>query len=174
MKAGRTVWTMLVVGLCVAIGASGCRKAKPKTDPLGGGLAPEIVGTDPLDKPLSERIEDGERITDVTFDAVLFDYDSFKIRDAEMTKVQQVGDYLRANARVRLIVEGHCDERGTVEYNLALGEHRGLAVRAYLIGLGIDGARIQTRSFGEDRPRDPGHNEAAWRLNRRADFALFR
>jgi peptidoglycan-associated lipoprotein len=78
------------------------------------------------------------------------------------------------NQDVRLIAEGHCDERGSREYNLSLGEHRALAVRAYLVGLGVDGARIQTRSYGEEQPLDPGHDESAWRLNRRVEFALFR
>ena len=71
-------------------------------------------------------------------------------------------------------VSGHCDERGSREYNMALGENRALAVRAHLIRLGTDAARIQTRSYGEERPLDPGHSEAAWRRNRRGEFLLFR
>ncbi|NCC31563.1 MAG: peptidoglycan-associated lipoprotein, partial [Chloroflexia bacterium] len=76
---------------------------------------------------------------------------------------------LKRNPATRMIVDGHCDERGSNEYNLALGERRALAVRAYLIGLGLDGSRIQTRSFGEERPAAFGSDESAWRLNRRGE-----
>ena len=71
-----------------------------------------------------------------------------------------------------MIVEGHCDERGSNEYNLALGERRALAVRAAMISAGIDGARVQTRSYGEERAVAFGHDESAWRLNRRAEFTF--
>ena len=98
---------------------------------------------------------------------VLFAYDSYQ-------KVEAVAKYMKSNADVKLVCEGNCDERGSNEYNMSLGEHRALAVRAYLVGLGIDGARIQTRSFGEEKPLNPGHNEAAWHENRRVEFALFR
>jgi len=69
------------------------------------------------------------------------------------------------------VVEGHCDERGTQEYNMALGERRALAVRDYLINLGVPGQNLLTISYGEERPVDPGHNEAAWAKNRRAEFS---
>jgi peptidoglycan-associated lipoprotein len=81
---------------------------------------------------------------------------------------------MKANADVRLVKEGHCDERGSIEYNMSLGEHRALAVRAYMVSHGIDGARIQTRSFGKEKPLDPGHSEPSWRVNRRVEFALFK
>jgi len=123
---------------------------------------------------LAERFEGGVLITDVEFSNVHFAYDSYQVEDAEVAKIERVAEYMRANPGVRLVVEGHCDERGSREYNMSLGEHRALAVRAYLVGVGIDGSGIQTRSYGEEMPVDPGHNEAAWRLNRRGGFVLFR
>ena len=125
------------------------------------------------DIALGQRFEDGERIVDVQFDNVLFAYDSFQLASREVRKVECVADYMRSNARVRLISEGHCDERGSREYNMSLGENRALAVRAYLIRLGIEDVRIQTRSLGEERPADPGHNEASWRRNRRVELSVY-
>ena len=120
------------------------------------------------------RFEDGMRVEGVEFQTVQFDYDSFRISESEIGKIEAVSEYMRANPDVRLVAEGHCDERGSREYNLSLGEHRALAVRAYLVGLGIDGSRIQTRSYGEEQPLDPGHGEGAWSVNRRGEFALYR
>ena len=80
----------------------------------------------------------------------------------------------KTSAASGIIVEGNCDERGSAEYNLALGECRALAMRTYLMGLGLDTARIQTKSFGKEKPVAPGHDEEAWAKNRRADFVLFK
>lgn len=101
-----------------------------------------------------------------------FAYDSSAIRTSEKPKVVAVADYLKSNQAQAVRVEGHCDERGTEEYNRALGERRALAVREELIRLGIDAKRVDTLSYGEDRPAEPGHNENAWRENRRAQFIL--
>ena len=76
--------------------------------------------------------------------------------------------YLRDNASARITIEGHCDERGTREYNLALGERRAATVRSYLQSLGVRASQMSTVSFGEERPVDPGHSESAWAKNRRA------
>jgi len=107
------------------------------------------------------------------FNAVQFAYDSSQVAPAERNKIDAVADALRSDRTAGLIIEGHCDERGSREYNLALGERRGLAVRAYLIGLGVDGTRIQTKSFGEEQPVAFGHDESSWQKNRRAAFVLF-
>jgi len=134
----------------------------------------DTIAPEGIEYTLGERFEDGQRITDVAFENVGFGYDSFQIEGTEVGKIEAVAQYMSREGGVRLIVEGNCDERGSREYNLSLGEHRALAVRAYLIGLGIEGARIQTRSYGEERPLDSGHSESAWRRNRRAEFALYR
>ena len=103
-----------------------------------------------------------KNLTDVAMDAII----------VEKPKVAAVADYFKAHSLDALEIEGHCDERGTEEYNRALGEHRALALREELIRLGIDASRIETVSFGEDRPAEPGHDESAYRKNRRGEFVL--
>jgi peptidoglycan-associated lipoprotein len=157
---------MLVCALCI----TGCsRKGK-------GRVGDKIDGRVEPDETMLTSRPDGQLniLTSVKYDAVLFDYDSAQIRESERSKLEAVADYLKKNADVGVIVEGNCDERGSAEYNLALGERRALAVRAYLVGLGIDGANLQTKSYGEERPANPGHDESAWRLNRRSDFVFFK
>lgn len=103
---------------------------------------------------------------------VYFDFDSSELSSAERPKAQEVGIVLNEKIGHHLLISGHCDERGTEEYNRALGERRALSVREYLISMGVDPSRIETRSFGEDRPADPGHDASAWSKNRRAEFTL--
>jgi peptidoglycan-associated lipoprotein len=105
-------------------------------------------------------------------ETVLFDFDSSVIKGSEKPKVAAVADYLKANSPKAVKVEGNCDERGTEEYNRALGERRALAVREELIRLGIDMTRVDTISYGKDKPAVQGHDESAWRQNRRDDFIV--
>jgi peptidoglycan-associated lipoprotein len=104
--------------------------------------------------------------------SVYFDFDSYTLKKDELNKVNSVGDALKAQPANALLIEGHCDERGTEEYNRALGERRALALREYLVTYGVGAEKIRTRSWGEDRPADPGHDEAAWSKNRRGEFIL--
>ena len=101
-----------------------------------------------------------------------FAYDSSAIRSADKTKVAAVADYLKNNPDAAVRVEGNCDERGTEEYNRSLGERRALAGREELIRLGIESGRVDTLSYGEDKPVAEGHNEDAWRQNRRDDWVV--
>lgn len=104
---------------------------------------------------------------------VYFDFDRSELKTGERHKVESVADYLKkAAATNKLLIEGHCDERGTEEYNRSLGERRALALREYLLNLGIDSNRIRTISYGKDRPVDPGHTDEAWAKNRRGVFVL--
>ena len=105
-------------------------------------------------------------------DTVYFDYDSSVIKPSEKTKVGAVADYLKSNSANAVKIEGHCDERGTEEYNRSLGERRALALREELVGLGTDATRVDTISYGKDRPASPGHDEAAWKQNRRGVFIV--
>jgi peptidoglycan-associated lipoprotein len=105
-------------------------------------------------------------------DTVYFEFDSFVVRTSQHPNCNVVGDELKAKPETALMIDGHCDERGTEEYNRALGEHRALAIREYLIKYGIAQDRIRTRSWGENRPADPGHDDAAWAKNRRGEFIL--
>ena len=107
-------------------------------------------------------------------EVVYFAFDSSTIAPNELSKIERAASYLRGNPRYVMIVEGHCDERGSAEYNLSLGEFRAQAVRNYLISLGIEGARLQTRSFGFEKPAVIGSGEAVWTQNRRAVFAVYK
>jgi peptidoglycan-associated lipoprotein len=169
-------WMVLAVGLsgCLLLG-SGCRTKSPRAGAGDDLLSPDSVGgTEEAGYPLGARVEDGTPVTDVQFENVMFAYDSFQIESAEIAKIERVAEYMRQNTGVRLVLEGHCDERGSSEYNMSLGEYRALAVRAHLIGINVDGSLIQTRSFGEESPLEAGHDESAWRVNRRVEFKLFR
>lgn len=103
---------------------------------------------------------------------VYFDFDSAVVRKTQQGRADAVGDELKAKPECKLMVDGHCDERGTEEYNRALGERRALAVREYLLKFGIGPDRIFTRTWGENRPAVDAHNEDAWSKNRRAEFIL--
>ena len=105
-------------------------------------------------------------------ETVLFDFDSSVIKSSEKPKVAAVADYLKSNSAAAVRVEGNCDERGTEEYNRSLGERRALAVREELARLGIDATRVDTISYGKDKPAVQGHDESAWRQNRRDDFIV--
>ncbi|MDO9541732.1 MAG: OmpA family protein [Kiritimatiellia bacterium] len=169
--AKNRLFSVAVLVLVCALCMTSCRARK------GGRRAGDNVGgtvgtTD--EYGLTSRPEGQLNIlTSVQYDAVMFDYDSAQIQESERPKIEAVADYLNKNTGVGVILEGHCDERGSAEYNLALGERRALAARAYLIGLGIDGENIQTKSYGEEQPVNPGHDESAWRLNRKSDFVFF-
>ncbi len=103
---------------------------------------------------------------------VHFSFDSAAVKKTEQSNLQAVVAALSSDPTTKLLIEGNCDERGTEEYNRALGERRALALREALAKLGIDPARVRTISYGKDRPADPGHDEAAWAKNRRGDFIL--
>jgi peptidoglycan-associated lipoprotein len=103
---------------------------------------------------------------------VFFDFDKYDLKPEARRALEENAAWLKKNPQVQILIEGHCDERGTVEYNEALGERRALSVKSYLINLGISPDRISTISYGELKPFDPGHNEEAWAKNRRAHFKI--
>ena len=102
-----------------------------------------------------------------------FDFDSTLVRPSDMANIQAIADYLNIHTDCALLIEGHCDERGTNEFNLSLGEYRAQSVRDALMARGVSTSRMQTISYGEERPADPGHNESAWAANRRAEFSFY-
>jgi peptidoglycan-associated lipoprotein len=107
-----------------------------------------------------------------SFENIYFDFDESVIREDAKPILLVVASYLKGNAKYNLIIEGHCDERGTSEYNMALGQRRADATRAYLLNLGLPVSRLTTVSYGKERPLVQGHDEAAWSKNRRAVFVL--
>ncbi|UCD48385.1 MAG: peptidoglycan-associated lipoprotein Pal [Deltaproteobacteria bacterium] len=106
------------------------------------------------------------------FENIHFDFDKSFIRNDAKPTLQSVADYMKKNPDAKLQIEGHCDERGTPEYNIALGQRRADSAMKYLTNLGVAGDRVSTITYGEEKPADPGHNEAAWAKNRRGVFVL--
>jgi len=101
-----------------------------------------------------------------------FDFDKYNIRPDAAEILKKKAEWLKEHPNVHVLIEGHCDERGTEEYNLALGERRANSTKQFLIGLGVDASCISTISYGEERPIDPRHNEEAWAKNRRCHFVV--
>lgn len=116
--------------------------------------------------------EAAERAMNLITERIHFGYDQFNITPEAEAILRDKAEVLRANGEVRLRIEGHADERGSNEYNLALGMRRATAARQFLTGYGLQGARFEVVSFGEERPLDPRSNETAWTLNRRAEFVV--
>lgn len=101
-----------------------------------------------------------------------FDFDKSDIREMDKAKLQAIADFMKAYPQAKVQVEGHCDERGTVEYNLALGERRAHAAQSYLVTLGTTDTRLSSISYGKERPKVEGKDEESWLINRRCEFKL--
>lgn len=101
-----------------------------------------------------------------------FDFDQYSLREEDKQILSHLADYLLKNKTVKIVIEGNCDERGTAEYNLALGDRRAQEAKKYLVNSGVDSKRIKTISYGKERPLDPAHNEEAWAKNRRDHFVV--
>lgn len=174
----RRIGSKMVILVCVAtVAFCGCRRRHASVGTEGPDfIAPEEIPTEIADETgvMGPRFEEGTRVTDAVFENVLFAFDSANVVPSERAKVTAVAEYMKANPDASTVLEGNCDERGSAEYNMALGERRAMAVRAYLVELGVDPARLQTRSYGEERPVSPGHSESDWVKNRRVEFAVYR
>ncbi|NKB25095.1 MAG: OmpA family protein [Kiritimatiellae bacterium] len=172
----RNIHALIIFTICCSLGftAVGCKKFKVGKKNVESIDGLDGVVIDDLDAfPLDDRIDiDGVSEGESSFDTVYFGYDSAQIQPSERSKIESVAEHLNQNRSGGIAVEGHSDERGSREYNLALGERRALAVRAYLIGLGVDGSRIQTKSMGEEDPVSFGHDEESWGANRRSEFVI--
>ena len=105
---------------------------------------------------------------------VYFDFDKFNIRSDQRARIEEDADFLEQRLSVGIRIEGNCDERGTNEYNMALGERRARSAKKYLTNLGVEGSRIETISYGEEKPLNYGHDELSWSQNRRDDFVITR
>src|SRR5579864_3105019 len=181
---------LLAVGLTLAVAIAGCSKRPGDMNRIPGyytHLPEDNTNAPPLTSeqkptetnPTGVPVVDPDKFKDyiphpeiLQADTVYFDFDSSVVKSSEKSKITAVAEYMKANPANAVRVEGHCDERGTEEYNRALGERRALAAREELISQGADANRIPTETFGKDRPADPGHNEEAWKKNRRAEFIV--
>lgn len=144
---------------------------RPPSPPEPAPEPPPVPAEPVTSDDISSRSLD-EINRDSPLSPVFFALDSFEIDSAGQQVLQRNADVLKKYSIWQITIEGHCDERGTAEYNLALGERRALAARNYLVSLGIDAGRLKTISYGKEFPFDPGHNEEAWAKNRRAHFVV--
>ena len=116
---------------------------------------------------------EGEVLESKLVKDIHFDFDKYDVRPGDAEILKGDATLLAKNSTVKIQIEGHCDERGTIEYNLALGERRANSAKGYLVSLGMPADRISTISYGKEKPLDPGHNEEAWAKNRRDHFIIF-
>jgi len=153
-----------IATLCL-IGALGCQsKPKPMPQSTAAPSAPMTRSEAPAPM-VSAKVPQ--------LDVVYFDFERWELRDDARSALKQNAQDLKESAQwTRLTIEGHCDERGSEEYNLALGERRAGVVSRYLKDLGVPASRLQTVSYGENRPVAQGHDETAWQQNRRAELKL--
>ena len=188
MKAIRFT-TLMALGIALSLFASGCHPQDMKRIPGQRTAAPEVPPMPPIDAgpTVTPAITDSTNIAmpdmpnhpgwpenaeQFKADTIHFAYDSSAVRSADKSKIADVAGYLKNNPQTAVRVEGNCDERGTEEYNRSLGERRALAAREELVRLGIASDRVDTISYGEDKPVDTGHTQGAWEKNRRDDFIL--
>ena len=176
----------LVLPLLLAAVLAGC-SSKPSSPPVTAA-SPDPVSTAGTREPSTTDVgaddtkvftEDGRgTVRDSTppvggyLKDIFFELDKAELSPEQRDVVGVNADWIRKNPTVRVLVEGHCDERGTAQYNLALGERRASAVKEFLVSLGIDGGRVQIVSYGKERPFNPGHDDAAWAQNRRGHFVI--
>ncbi len=149
---------VLLLGACAS-------SEKPATDNAGSSTAGGGTAGQAAPGSVEEfQVSVGDR--------VFFDYDSYEIRPDAQDTLQKQAAWLQQYGQYTVMIEGHCDERGTREYNLALGERRANSVKNYLVALGVNANRIQTISYGKERPENPGHDEVAFSQNRRGVTVL--
>jgi len=173
-----------IVALLLIIITSGCKQnivAKPDAKEQGAQQkemqqpqqtkAPQKITEQKVESIDSKDLQP-KQATDNLFSDILFAYDRYDIGDSGKPVAKAVAAWLQKNPAARLLIEGHCDERGTNEYNLALGDRRAKAVKDYLAALGIAAKRIETISYGEEKPLCTQQTEECWSKNRRAHFVV--
>ena len=178
---------LAVFAMTLAVVSTGCKYDKSGKGGAGAGdgagsgsdiTAQDISGTDG-DSGMISGVTEGKfedlytRCTDVEFAPVYFGFDSTVVPQGELGKIDAVAQHLTEKTDRVVVVEGNCDERGSSEYNMSLGENRAIIIRNYLVQSGITSDRIQTRSYGAEKPAVDGHDESAWAKNRRGEFAIF-
>ncbi|MBD3348723.1 MAG: peptidoglycan-associated lipoprotein Pal [Candidatus Eisenbacteria bacterium] len=174
MRRGVVLLLVVAFAAGVVFGLSGCAGRKPTEEPV---VEPEVSEeTDALtgeDIPLPD-VDDTVFVEPLSpeFENIHFEFDRYDIRPVDEPILESIASWLEQHEDVKVLIEGHCDERGTNEYNMALGEQRALAARRYLVSLGVEAQRLSTISYGEERPLDPRSTEEAWAKNRRAHFTV--
>ena len=153
--------TLAAIAMVLGFASFGCTDDDKKTAEEPVQPAPAAAEAAPAPEPTPFKAE-----------TVYFGFDEYTLTPEAQQQLQGLAEHLKKTANAVVQVEGHCDERGSIEYNLALGERRAQSVKNYLTQVGVDGARLSTISYGEEKPAVEGHTEAAWTKNRRAEFTL--
>ena len=178
--------TMMAVMGALALTVAGCKyDDAADADALAGKDRANGAGIDTVEGVTDEsgmaateipfdKDPNYTRCTDVEFEPVYFGFDASNLSSVELAKIEAVAQHLKDNPGRVVIVEGNCDDRGSNEYNLSLGDLRAISIRDYMATLGIAGERMQTKSYGEEKPAVAGSGEEAWAMNRRGEFAIFR
>ena len=166
---------MAMLGVAVLVATAGCAQQAVKSDEAvssapgarSGGMSP---GSMTEAERQRRRAAFRSGMADFENALVYFDFDKSAVRPDMRPVLDAKARFLLDHPTVKIQVEGHCDERGTVQYNVALGHRRSQSAKDYLVSLGVDASRIDTVSYGKERPVDPRHNELAWSKNRRGKF----
>jgi len=161
-------WMAVIVVSSMAVGCAKQVQAPP-TPPPAPPREPAPAEPTPRETPVPPE---PRGVTSGDFQPVFYDYDSYTLRGDGRTALDGNARLLREDSDLRVTIEGHCDDRGTIEYNLALGERRAQAAKDYLVNAGISASRLSTISYGEERPFASGSDEEAWSKNRRAHFVV--
>ncbi|MDR3670800.1 MAG: OmpA family protein [Holophaga sp.] len=194
----RFVRNLVPLAVILALGVGvGCKKpapapAEPAAPAATAPAAPDVDAQKRADEDAARRKAEAEaeaarqaaaaaelaRTNKFKADAeaalkdINFEFDKSDIREVDKPKLQAIADFLKANSDAKIQIAGNCDERGTVEYNLALGERRAHAAQSYLTGLGVVDARLTTISYGKEKPKVQGHDDESWLINRNCQFTL--
>jgi peptidoglycan-associated lipoprotein len=172
-RLGMVLLIALLVALLVPL--AGCQKKTPPPPETAPAAAPQPPAPTPIparEEPKPTPVATPKPEETAKLGDVFYDYDKFNLSTAAREILTEDARILKQQPQIRVTIEGHCDERGTNEYNLALGQRRADAAKSFLVSLGIDAGRVTTITYGEERPFDPGHTEAAWAKNRRAHFVI--
>lgn len=169
----RKIFVVLgLIALSLMIAGNGCGP-KPEAEVSEPPVTPEDTTTyEPPVEPEVPADQEVMKLTEDEFRVAYFDFDKYNLRNDARSALEYNSRLLKDNPEVKILIEGHCDERGTVEYNLALGEKRAKAAMDYLASLGIDKGRMATISYGKEKPVALGHDENSWSKNRRAEFRI--
>lgn len=176
----KRVFTAAIISILIALLIAGCAKKTPEPGAEVKPPAQAAPAAPGQEMKPGEGLPAGGTAAPAPGETagfgkkIFFDFDRFDLTAESIGTLNELAAFLKANTEVQVKIEGNCDERGTNEYNLALGERRAKAAFDYLVTQGIDAARLSTVSYGEEKPADPGHNEEAWAKNRRDDFVLSR
>jgi peptidoglycan-associated lipoprotein len=149
--------------------AAGCGGSQPPEPELVASEPPDVAS---FEEPPVRDETPVETLQVPSLKPIHFEYNEYRITPAARMELENVSVILKGNPHWTVLLEGHCDERGTDEYNLTLGENRAQSAKRYLVSLGIEESRFRTVSFGEERPAEPGHDERSWSRNRRAELRV--